>query len=133
MDQKRENRPKKEETNQQNENLKLFLKTGNRHKKGITDPKKEETDHQTEDLKLFLKTGNRPKKTGNESNVIIAETNPKYLEIPQHFSVYEGFLIIPEKRRKRTQTHLWVRFHVSSSIHFQFYQSKFSLVHYLDL
>ena len=30
-----------------------------------TDPKKEETDQQTENLKLFLKTGNGPKKRGN--------------------------------------------------------------------
>ena len=29
------------------------------------DSKKDETDQQTEDLKLFLKTGNRPKKRGN--------------------------------------------------------------------
>ena len=46
-------------------------------------PKNEETD---------------PKKTGNESNVNIAETDKKYSEIPQHFSVFEGFPIILEKR-----------------------------------
>ena len=55
------NRPKKMETYQQTENLKLFLKTGN-------GPKKEETDERTESLKLFLKTGNWPKKE---------ETDPK--------------------------------------------------------
>ena len=38
--------PKKEETDQQTENLKLFMKTG----KG---PKKEETDQQTEFKKVF--------------------------------------------------------------------------------
>ena len=75
----------------------------------------------TENLKLLLQTGDRPKKneetnkkTGNESNVNIAETNPKYSEIPQHFSVFEGFPIILEKRRKRTQTHFWVRFRVEA-------------------
>ena len=53
-----------------------------------TDPKKGETDQQTESLKLFLKTGNwpkkgenGPKKTGNESNVNIAETDPRYSKI----------------------------------------------------
>ena len=34
---------------------------------------------------------------GNESNVNIAETDPKYSEIPQHFLVFEGFPIILEK------------------------------------
>ena len=66
--------------------------------------KKEETDQQTENLKLFLKTGNGPqmqkpiKKTENESNVNIAETDQKYSEIPQHFSVFKGFPIILEKK-----------------------------------
>ena len=46
------------------------------------------------------KRGNGPKKTGNESNVNIAETNPKYLEIPQHFSDFEGFPIIFEKKKE---------------------------------
>ena len=41
---------------------------------------------------------------GNKSNVNIAETAPKYSEIPLHFLVFEGFLIILEKRRKRIQT-----------------------------
>ena len=75
--------------------------------------KKEETDQQTGNLKLFLKTGNCPKKrgngpqkTGNESNVNIAETDPKYSETPQHFSVFAGNPIILEKRSKWTQTHL---------------------------
>ena len=53
--------PKKEETNQQTESLKLFLKIGNKPKKlgnrpkklGIGPKKKEETDQQTENLKLF--------------------------------------------------------------------------------
>ena len=51
------NRPQKEETYQQTENLKLFLKKLT-PKKEETDPKKGETDQQTESLKLFLKTGN---------------------------------------------------------------------------
>ena len=60
------------------------------------------------------KRGNGPKKTGNESNVNIAETDPEYSEIPQHFLVFEGFPIILKKRRKRTQTHFWVRFRVEA-------------------
>ena len=74
-------------------------------KKEEMDSKKGETDQQTESLKLFLKTGNRPQKMGNKSNVNIAETAPKYSEIPLHFLVFEGFPIILEKRRKQTQTH----------------------------
>ena len=62
-----------------------------------------------ENRKLTQKRRNEPQKTGNKSNVNIAETNPKYSEIPQHFSVFKGFPIILEKRRKRTQTHCWVR------------------------
>ena len=62
--------------------------------------KKGETNQQTKDLKLFLKTENRPKKTGNDSNVNIAET-------PQYFLVFKKFPIILGKRRKRTQTHLF--------------------------
>ena len=97
---KRGNRPKKEEIDQQTENLQLFLKTRNWPKKKRkpinklrvknffwkpeTDPKKEETE---------------PKKTGNESNVNIEETDPKYF-------VFEGFLIILEKRWKLTQNSL---------------------------
>ena len=54
------------------------------------------------------------KKTGNESNVNIAKTDPKYSEIPQHFLVFEGFPIILEKRRRRTQTHFWARFRVEA-------------------
>ena len=50
-------KPKKEETDQQTESLKLFLKTGNEEK----DPKKEKTGQLTENLKLFLLTGNGPK------------------------------------------------------------------------
>ena len=46
---------KKEENDQQTENLQLFLETGN-------GPKNEETNQQTENLKLFLKTEYRPKK-----------------------------------------------------------------------
>ena len=62
-------------------------------------PKKEETDQ----------------KNGKQIKcVYIAETNPKYSEIPQHFLVFEGFPIILEKRRKRTQTHFWVRFRVEA-------------------
>ena len=102
------------ETYQQTENLKLFWKPE-------TDPKKVETDERTENLQLFLKTGNWPKKEEtdpknreNESNVNIAETDPKYSEIPLHFLVFEGFPIILEKRRKRTQTHFWVRFRVEA-------------------
>ena len=53
--------------------------------------KKEEIDQQTENL-----------------------TNPNYSEIPQHFSVFKGFPIILEKKRKLTQTHFWVRFHVEA-------------------
>ena len=56
------NRPKKGETDQQTENLKLILKTGNGSKKWGNRPKnKEETDQQTKNLNLFLKTGNGPK------------------------------------------------------------------------
>ena len=56
----------------------------------------------------------KPMKTENESNVNIVETDPKYSEIPLHFLVFEGFPIILEKRRKRTQTHFWVRFRVEA-------------------
>ena len=56
--------------------------------------KKGETDQQTESLQLSenrkltpKKRGNGPKKTENKSNVNIAETNPKYSEIPLHFVV----------------------------------------------
>ena len=52
---------KKQKTDQQTENLKLFLKTGNGPKKRGNGPKKEETNQQTENLKLFLKTGNGSK------------------------------------------------------------------------
>jgi len=50
------NGPNKEETDQQTENLKLFLKTGNGPKNEETDPKAEETDQQTENLKVIKKT-----------------------------------------------------------------------------
>ena len=48
------------------------------------------------------KCGNRSKSTGNESNVNIAETDQKYLEIPQHFLVFEGFPIIHKIKKKET-------------------------------
>ena len=62
------NGTKKEETKQQTENLKLFLKQENDPNKEETEngkqtqkwgnaPKKRETNQQTESLKLFLKTG----------------------------------------------------------------------------
>ena len=41
------------ETDERTENLQLFLKIGNGPKKKETDPKKGETDQQTESLKLF--------------------------------------------------------------------------------
>ena len=73
---------------------KLPQKWGNR-------PKKEEIYQQTENLKLFLKTGNWPKKKrkrtqkkpGNELNVNIAETNPKYSEIPQKRRKLSDFVL----------------------------------------
>ena len=80
-----------------------------------TDPKKEETDPKksgnrstnwefttfSENRKLTQKKrGNRPKKKGNKSNVNIAETHPKYSEIPLHFLVFEGFPIILEKKKE---------------------------------
>ena len=42
--------------------METFLKTGNGPKTCGNGSKKEETDQQTENLKLFLKTGNGPKK-----------------------------------------------------------------------
>jgi len=65
--------------------------------------------------KRTQKRGNGPQKTGNESNVNIAETDPKYSETPLHFSVFAGFPIILEKRSKWTQTHLRVCFCVEAS------------------
>ena len=44
---------KKEENDQETENLQLFLKTGNGPKNEETDRKKEETDQQTENLIFF--------------------------------------------------------------------------------
>ena len=64
-----------------------------------TEPNKEETDQ---------------KNRKQIKCIYIAETDPKYSEIPQHFLVFEGFQIILEKRRKRTQTHFWVRFRVEA-------------------
>ena len=49
------------------------------------------------DPNTYCNTETDQKKTGNESNVNIAEMDQKYLEIPQHFSVFEGFPIILEK------------------------------------
>jgi len=55
--------PKKEETDQQTENLKLFYENGNGPKKRGNGPqKKEETNQEIENSKLFLKTGNGLKK-----------------------------------------------------------------------
>ena len=45
----------------------FFLKPETDPKNKEMYPKKEETDQQTENLKLFLKTGNGPKKRGNRS------------------------------------------------------------------
>ena len=66
------NRPKKEETDQQTENLKLFLKTGNwpnkrgnRPKKRGNRPKKRGNWSTNWEFTTFLKTGNKPKKWGN--------------------------------------------------------------------
>ena len=42
-------------------------------------------------LKITQKMRKQTQKTGNESNVNIVETDPKYSEIPLHFSVFEGF------------------------------------------
>ena len=54
------------ETDQQTENLQLFLKIGNGpKKKRKPTQKKEETDQQTENLQLFLKIGNGPQKREN--------------------------------------------------------------------
>ena len=58
-----ESDPKKEETNQQTENLKLFFENRKlTQKKEETDPKKKKTDQQIKNLKLLLKTRNGPQK-----------------------------------------------------------------------
>ena len=74
------NRPKKGETDQQTENLKLYWNPEMDPKNEETDPKKEEIDQETENLKLLLKTRNGPKNWVNVSKIL---GNPsKILGIP---------------------------------------------------
>ena len=63
------------------------------------DPKKRGNRSTNWEFKTFSENWKlTQKKEENESNVNIAETDPKYSEIPLHFLVFEGFPIILEKK-----------------------------------
>ena len=69
--------------------------------------KKQETNQQTENKPKICRNRSRTcnmrkpiKKTENESDVNISEMDQKYLDIPQNFSVFEGFLKKKETDQK---------------------------------
>jgi len=86
----------------------FFDKWKQTQKQEERDPKKRGNGSTNWGFITFLKTGNWPKNkkkqtqnNGKQIKCKYSKTDPKYLEIPQHFSVLEGFLIIYEKEGNR--------------------------------